>query len=154
MSENRLKHPSLEYALSFELADFQLDTVHSWLSRDAYWSKGLPRKVMERSFRNSLVIGLYHTELGQAGMARMVTDKATFAYLSDVYIAESHRGLGLANWLMETLMAHPDLQGLRRIMLATSDMHALYRKFGFRDVGQSKLLMEIIDPDIYLGSGT
>jgi len=151
MSVERLYHPSLPYNLSFDLNDFDLDRAHHWLSVEAYWSRGLPRDIMERSFENSIVLGLYHNDSGQVGLARMVTDKATFAYLADVYIAEDHRGLGLAKWLMESIMAHLDLQGLRRMMLATSDMHALYRKFGFKDVRESKLLMEIVDLDIYLG---
>lgn len=154
MSVERLHHPKLPYSLSFDLNDFDLDRVHHWLSAGAYWSKGLPRDIMERSLENSIVLGLYHDDAGQVGLARMVTDKATFAYLADVYIAKDHRGLGLANWLMETIMAHADLQGLRRMMLATSDMHSLYRKFGFKDVRENKLLMEIVNPDIYLASKT
>ena len=152
MSETRLQHADLPYSLSFKLSDFDLDKVHHWLSVEAYWSRGLPRDIMERSFENSIVLGLYHNDAGQVGLARMITDKATFAYLGDVFIAENHRGHGLANWLMETIMAHHDLQGLRRMMLATADMHALYRKFGFKDVRDSKRLMEIVDLDIYVGS--
>ena len=150
MTEDRIQHPDLPYTLSFDLGDFELDKVHHWLSVEAYWSKGLPRELMERSFRNSIVLGLYHNDVGQVGLARTVTDKATFSYLADVYISNTHRGLGLANWLMKAMMAHRDLQGLRRMMLATSDMHALYRKFGFKDARDSKLLMEIVEPGIYV----
>ena len=150
MTETRLLHPDLPYFLSFDLAEFNINRVHRWLSVEAYWSRGLPRDVMMRSLENSIVLGLYHNDTGQVGLARSVTDKATFAYLADVFISDDHRGKGLANWMMKAMMAHPDLQGLRRTMLATSDMHALYRKFGFKDVGKSELLMEIIKPTIYL----
>jgi len=143
------KHPDLPYTLSCDQALFDMDKVFLWLSVDAYWSKGLPREIFDRSFKNALAFGLFHDQHGQVGVARMVTDKATFAYLADVYIDPNFRGQGLAIWLMQFVMDHPELQGLRRMMLATGDMHALYRKFGFKDANDSKLLMEIIRPNIY-----
>jgi len=149
VSADQFLHMSLPYYISVSLSDFEMDKVHEWLSVDAYWSKGVPREVLERAFQNSLVFGLFHKEEGQVGVARMTTDKATFAYLADVFILSSHRGTGLGRWLMEIIMAYPDLQGLRRIMLATSDMQALYRQFGFVDCPDNGKLMEIVRPDIY-----
>jgi len=149
MSEIRLQHSELPFFMSTNYADFDMDRVFQWLSHEAYWSKGIPRTTLERSFENSLAFGLFHESEGQVGVARMVTDKAVFAYLADVFIAKNYRGFGLGQWLMEVILQHPDLQGLRRMLLATSDMHALYRKFGFSDAHGSKLLMEIVRPDIY-----
>ncbi len=90
------------------------------------------------------------TENGvQVGFARVITDKATYAYLADVFILESHRGLGLSKWLMSVILEHPDLQGLRRMVLATKDAHSLYEKFGFQLVPNPEVLMQIWQPDIY-----
>ena len=151
MSKIRLQHKELPYILTTDFDSFEMDRVHRWLSREAYWSAGIPLATLKRAFENSISFGLFHEKNGQVGVARMVTDKATFAYLADVFIDEIYRGMGLAKWMMESIMAHPELQGLRRTMLATSDMHSLYRKFGFEDVGESEILMEIVKPDIYKG---
>ncbi len=146
---SKQQHPNLAYFISTDFAVFQMDRVYQWLSVEAYWSEGVPMKTLVQAFENSTVFGLFHTDGHQVGCARMVTDKATFGYLADVFIDEKHRGKGLAIWLMEAIMAHPDIRPLRRTMLATSDMHPLYRKFGFKDVGTSKMLMEIVKQDIY-----
>jgi len=151
MSKIRLQHTELPYILTTDFESFEMDRVHRWLSREAYWSTGIPLSILKRAFENSIPFGLFHEKNGQIGVARMVTDKATFAYLADVFIDEVYRGMGLAKWMMESIMTHPELQGLRRTMLATSDMHSLYRKFGFEDVGESEILMEIVKPDIYKG---
>jgi len=148
MSAPHARHESLPYYVSTELADFDLDRMHGWLV-STYWSPGIPRETMERAFQNSLSFGLFHDMDGQVGCARMVTDYATFAYLGDVYVDESQRGNGLGLWLMQVIMAHPDLQGLRRRMLATRDMHDLYAKVGFQPVTRPDVLMEIVDPDMY-----
>jgi N-acetylglutamate synthase-like GNAT family acetyltransferase len=136
-----------DYRISTDPADFDLDAIHAYLVR-AYWSQGIPRKTMERAVDNSLCFALLHGK-DQVGFARVVTDSATFAYLCDVYILEDHRGKGLSKWLMECLMGHPSLQGLRRFSLATRDAHGLYRQFGFRDLIKPDLIMEILRPDIY-----
>jgi GNAT superfamily N-acetyltransferase len=95
-----------------------------------------------------LCFGLFHGK-DQVGLARIVTDSATYAYLCDVYVLEDHRGKGLGKWLMERVMAHPALQGLRRFTLATRDAHGLYRQFGFRELSKPESIMEILRPDIY-----
>lgn len=107
-----------------------LDVIHGFL-RTTYWSPGVPHDVVERSLANSLVVGLYAPDGIQVGMARAVTDRATFAWIADVFVVPEHRGDGHGSFVVSALLAHPDLQGLRRVMLATADAHELYRKFGF-----------------------
>ena len=106
------------------------------------------RAIVERAIRESLCFGVYRGA-EQVGFARVVTDKATFAYLGDVFILDAHRGQGLSKRLMATIAAHPDLQGLRRFMLATKDAHGLYEQFGFRALGSPSTYMEILRPDVY-----
>ena len=108
---------------------------------------GLPRDVLERALAHSLVFGLYGPA-GQVGFARIVTDHATFAYLADVFVLEAFRGRGLGKWLVEVAVTLPELQGLRRWLLATADAHELYRRFGFTDAAPGRL-MEIVDLDVY-----
>lgn len=103
---------------------------------------------MERSLAGSLCFGLYH-QGKQVGLARMITDRATFAYLCDVYVLEEHRGHGLGESLMEAVHAHPDLQGLRRQVLVTRDAHELYRRFGLSSLAKSEGFMEILRPGVY-----
>lgn len=117
------------YVISTDQARLDLDMIHGELNR-SYWAAGRLREVVARSLQHSLCFGLYHRE-AQIGLARVVTDYATFAWLCDVFIQEAHRGRGLGVWLIETVVAHPDLQGLRRFLLATRDAHGLYRKHGF-----------------------
>ena len=114
----------------------------------SYWAKGIPRDIVDRSIDGSLNFGLYEGA-DQVGFARIITDRATFAYVCDVYVLESHRGRGLARWLMEVVRGHPDLQGLRRWVLLTRDAHPLYRQVGFRDVEDASRYMEIVDRDVY-----
>ncbi|TNE61992.1 MAG: N-acetyltransferase [Alphaproteobacteria bacterium] len=153
MSAGPVRHPSLPFSISTNIDDFDFARLHGWLS-GAYWARDIPRDIVEKSFRHSLSFVLLHDTDGAAGCARMITDRATFAYLGDVFIAPAHRGLGLGRWLMDVIMAHPDLQGLRRMMLATSDMHALYAQVGFRPVAKPDILMEIVVPDIYSAKNT
>lgn len=121
--------------------------IHEFLAA-SYWAKGIPRKTVDRSIEGALCFGLY--EAGrQVGFARVITDRATFAYLADVFVLESHRGRGLAAWLMGTILAHPDLQGLRRWMLLTRDAHPLYRKVGFTELAHPERVMEKVDPGVY-----
>lgn len=124
--------------------------IHRFLSEESYWSRGIPFNVVERSVRGSLCFGVYHGGR-QVGFARMITDRATFGYLADVFILPEHRGKGLSVALMKMIMAHPDLQGLRRIMLATSDAHGLYRKFGFTDLDDPAKIMQLHRPGVYTG---
>lgn len=114
--------------------------IHEFLA-GSYWARGISREIVDRSIDGALCFGLYN-RTRQVGFARVITDSATFAYLADVYVLESHRGRGLATWLMESILAHPDLQGLRRWMLVTRDAHGLYRKVGFRDLAHPERVME------------
>lgn len=139
------------YWVSTDSADFDLERVHMWLSQDAYWSKGISSDIVARAFANSLAFHLLHIDEGQVGVARMITDRATYGYLADVYIDPSHRSLGLGNLMMETITAHPDLQGLRRQLLATSDMHHLYEKFGFTALSKPEIIMEKLGSGAYRG---
>jgi GNAT superfamily N-acetyltransferase len=123
------------------------DLVHGFLA-ESYWSKGIPREVFERSIANAICFCLYDGA-AQVGFARVVTDRATFAYLADVFVLASHRGRGLSKLIMETIVAHPDLQGLRRWVLATRDAHGLYARYGFAQLAQPDRFMERWDPQVY-----
>lgn len=137
-----------EYVLTTESVD--VEAVHAYLVH-AYWCPGIPREVVERAVAASLCFSLLH-QGQQVGFARVVTDRATFAYLADVYVLEAHRRKGLSKWMMERIRAHPALQGLRRWLLMTKDAHGLYAQFGFKALGNPDRAMEIVDPDIYLRS--
>jgi len=128
------------YVISTDASRLDLRVVHDFL-KTSYWAAGVPFEVVERSVRNSMVFGVYSGE-EQVGFARVVTDRATFAYLADVFVLETHRGRGVGKWLMKTIFSHPDLQGLRRFMLATRDAHELYRRHGFDDLGSPQIFME------------
>jgi GNAT superfamily N-acetyltransferase len=119
-----------DYLISTDPSLLKVDTIHRYLSGESYWAKNIPREIVEKSMENSLCFGIYH-DARQIGFARLVTDKATFAYLADVFIVTEHRGLGLSKWLMEVIHAHPELQGLRRWVLGTRDAHGLYEQFGW-----------------------
>ena len=134
------------YDISADPGRLQPDAIHAYLVR-SYWSPGVPRAVVERAIANSLCFGIYAGD-SQVGFARVVTDKATFAYLADVYVLEEHRGQGLSKRLVATIQAHPDLQGLRRFMLATADAHGLYAQFGFKPLAAPERVMEIRNPDV------
>ena len=123
-------------------------TVHNYLSTRSYWAKGIPLNIVQKSIANSLCFGVYK-DGRQAGFARWVTDKSTFAYLCDVYVEEEFRGLGLAKKLMSLMLFHPDLQGLRTYSLATLDAHSLYAQFGFKPISAPEKLMEIRVHNIY-----
>lgn len=121
--------------------------IHRFLS-GSYWAAGIPFDVVERSVRNSLCFGLYE-DGRQIGFARIITDHATFAFLCDVFVLESHRGRGFARKLMSEVTAHPSLQGLRRWVLATRDAHTLYEKYGFKRLAAPDRWMELHFPDVY-----
>jgi GNAT superfamily N-acetyltransferase len=138
------------FTISTDRSKLDREAIHRFLA-GSYWAKGIPREIVDRSIENALCFGLYD-DGRQVGFARVITDFATFAYLADVYVLESHRGRGLATWLMESILAHPDLQGLRRWMLVTRDAHPLYRKFGFRQLEHPERIMEMTFPGIYEGA--
>jgi N-acetylglutamate synthase-like GNAT family acetyltransferase len=135
------------FVISTEKEKLDIDFIHSFLTR-SYWAEGISKEIIKRSIDGSLCFGVFENGK-QIGFARMITDKATFAYLADVFIIEEYRGLGLSKWLMEVIMSHPDLQGLRRMMLATRDAHSLYEKFGFTQLTNADRWMQIHDPDVY-----
>lgn len=123
------------------------DLIHQFLSTEAYWAKGIAKETVVRSLDHSLCFGLFEGDR-QIGFGRTVTDWATFAYLADVFVLPSHRGQGLGKWLVECILSHPHLQGLRRWMLATGDAHELYSRYGF-ELCQSGRLMEKVQVGIY-----
>jgi len=138
------------YEISTDRRRLDLDVVHGFL-RGAYWSRGVPRDVVERAMEHSLCFGLYAPGGEQVGFARVVTDRAAIAYLADIFVLPVYRGRGLGVWLIETVLAHPDLQGLRRFELATDDAHALYARFGFAPFRQPErqLVIERVDDELY-----
>jgi GNAT superfamily N-acetyltransferase len=117
------------YTLSTDKGRLDVALIHEALSQRAYWAQGRPEEVVRRSIEHSLCFGIYDSA-GLAAFARVVTDYATFAWLCDVFVMEAHRGRGLGKWLVEAVVSHPDLQGLRLFILATRDAHELYRRYG------------------------
>lgn len=138
------------YEISTDPARLDVDAIHAFLTQ-SYWSPGIPRATVARAIANSLCFGVF-SQGQQVGFARVITDRTTFAYLCDVYVLEAHRGHGLAQQLMEHVMQHPDLQGLRRMMLATLDAHGLYAKYGFTALSAPERIMEVVRPNVYLES--
>jgi GNAT superfamily N-acetyltransferase len=136
-----------EFEITSDPARLDLSVVHAFLT-NSYWARGIPIETVQRSMENSICFGIYRGDR-QIGFARVISDRATFAYLADVFVVPEYRGRGLSKWLMECILAHPDLQGLRRWMLATQDAHGLYRQFGFTSIKTSERWMEIHDPEIY-----
>jgi GNAT superfamily N-acetyltransferase len=129
-----------EYSISTEKHRLNVDTIHEFLT-GSYWAAETTREIVERSLEHSLAFGVYHGRR-QVGLARVITDYATFAYLTDVFILEEYRGRGLSRWLVEMIMQHPELQGLRRWMLLTRDAHGLYKKVGFTAPRTPERVME------------
>ncbi|MGI8857369.1 MAG: GNAT family N-acetyltransferase [Thermomicrobiales bacterium] len=144
--DSRGNHDS--FRISTDPADFDLDAIYAYLSA-SYWATGIPKETVSRSIANALCFGVFHDD-AQIGFARVITDRATFAYLGDVYILDSYQGRGLGTWLMQTITAHPDLQGLRRWSLVTRDAHGLYARFGFRALPDPSRYMERSDIISYL----
>jgi GNAT superfamily N-acetyltransferase len=136
------------YELSDAREGLDLGVIWGYL-RSAYWSPGVPREVVERSIAGSLCLGVYARGGAQVGFARAVTDAATFAWIADVFVLEGHRRSGLGTWLIESLLAHPDLQGLRAIVLATHDAHGLYERFGFEREGERTLALRATPEQLY-----
>jgi GNAT superfamily N-acetyltransferase len=136
-----------EYRITTDRRDLDVRAIHGFLTQ-SYWSPGVPIGVVERAIANSLCFGVLHG-LDQVGFARVITDRATFAYLCDVYVLEAHRGRGLSKWLLEVIRGHADLQGLRRFLLATRDAHGLYAQFGFTPLANPSRIMEVLDAEVY-----
>ena len=135
------------YEIDTDKARLDLAVVHGFLAA-SHWAKGIPLAVLERAIAQSLSFGLYR-DGSQIGFARVVTDYATFAYLADVFVLPEERGKGLGRWLVESILAHPALQGLRRWLLGTRDAHGLYRKLGFGEPAAPFGFLERLDATVY-----
>ena len=135
------------FTISTDSTRIELDLVHGFLTA-SYWAEGIPREVVQRSIEHALCFGLYH-EGRQIGFARVITDRATFAYLGDVFVLEAFRGRGLAHWLLELIQAHPELKGLRRWVLLTRDAHSLYRQVGWTSLAVPERYRERRFGDVY-----
>jgi GNAT superfamily N-acetyltransferase len=140
------------YEISSDPARLDIDVIHQFLT-SSYWALGIPRDIVERSIRNSLCFGAY-ARGNQIGFARVITDRATFTYLADVFVLPEHRGRGVAQSLIRNVLAHPDLQNLRRFLLGTQDAHSLYTRFGFAPLSAPDMFLTIHDPDVYTRSGS
>lgn len=130
------------FTISTDKNLLDIGCIHAYLSESSYWAQGRSIEKIEQSIRNSLCFGMYNAEGQQVGFARIVTDFAVFGYLMDVFILEDFRGKGLGKQLISTIITHPELQGLRKLMLATRDAHTLYSQFGFREVKDPENMME------------
>ena len=140
------------YEIDDDPARVDVDAVWEFL-REAYWSPNVPRDVVERSIAGSLSLGMYAPDGRQAGFARAVTDGATFAWIADVFVLDEHRGRGLGVWLVETLLAHPRMQGLRMATLNTLDAHTLYERFGFTRQGERRMVRFVSPEELYGAPG-
>lgn len=138
------------YTISTDKAKQNIVFVHAFLTR-SYWATGIPLVTVQKAIEGSLVFGMFYKD-EQVGFARVITDGATFAYLADVFVIEAHRGKGLSKMLMQVVLAHPQLQGLRRILLATRDAHNLYRQFDFHPIPNPEAWMQIHNPNVYTTS--
>jgi GNAT superfamily N-acetyltransferase len=139
--------------VSTDKAELDIGFIHGFLSAQTYWAKGIPLAIVERSIANSLCFGGF-LDNRQVAFARVISDYATFANLVDVFVLPEHRGRGYSKVLVAAVLAHPELQGLRRFMLSTSDAHGLYAQFGFTAPKNPQTLMERYVPDIYAGGAT
>ncbi|GAA0245774.1 GNAT family N-acetyltransferase [Marinomonas primoryensis] len=136
------------YKISSETNDMDVSVIHGYISR-SYWAENIPLRTMETAINNSLCFGVFTDSGNQVAFARMITDSATFAYLADVFVLKEHRGKGISKWIMKNIIDHPNLQGIRRMALATSDAHGLYEEFGFKALNSPESFMELHQPDVY-----
>ncbi len=137
-----------EFEISTDEKRLQFDVIQKFLADDSYWAQNRTPEQTRTAIENSICFGLYHHDK-QVGFARVVSDRATFAYIGDVFVLDEYRERGLSKWLMEAIVAHPDLQGLRRWLLATRDAHGLYEKYGFGALKFPERWMERTAPDAY-----
>jgi GNAT superfamily N-acetyltransferase len=136
-----------EYEISTDRSRLDVTLIHAFL-RSSYWAEGIPRDIVERSIERSLCFGAF-LDGGQVGFARVISDFATFAYVADVFVLREHRGHGVAKLLMRAIVEHSELQGLRRILLATRDAHGLYAQFGFQALTHPDYFLSVHNPDVY-----
>jgi GNAT superfamily N-acetyltransferase len=137
-----------EFTITTDPGRLDIAYIHAWLSGRSYWAEGIPMATVRAAIDGSLPFGVYQGDR-QIGFARVITDKATFGYLADVFIDEEYRGLGLSKWLMDTILAHPELQGFRNWLLLTLDAHGLYARSGFGPHAHPERIMIRTDPEIY-----
>ena len=137
-----------DFTIDTDRSRLDVDSIQSFFENDSYWAQTRTREQTETAIANSICFGLYSAER-QIGFARVVSDRATFAYIGDVYVLDEFRGQGLSKWLMETILEHPDLQRLRRWILATRDAHGLYERYGFHELVHPDRWMERPAPDAY-----
>ena len=139
-----------DYLISTDPSKLNVEVIYQYLSQESYWAKDIPFETVKKSIEHSLCFGLYHQQ-EQIGFARLITDKATFAYLADVFILKEYRGKGLSKFLMTAIQSHPELQNLRRWLLGTKDAHGLYEQFGWTRFTEelSDRFMTRHNPDVY-----
>ena len=139
-----------KFLLSTNKTLLDVNSVHQYLSEESYWAKGIPKEKVIKSIDNSFCMGIYE-EGKQVAFARIITDYTAFAYLCDVYVVKEYQGMGLGKWLMESIHSIPDLQGLRRWMLATRDAHGLYKQFGWQPLAEEQVprFMQLHNPNVY-----
>lgn len=140
--------PAGPFRISTRREDQDLTAIHAYLTR-SYWSERIPRETVAKAIAGSLCYGLFGPDGAQVGFARLITDEATFAYLADVYVLESCRGLGLGHWLVATAVEDPRVAGVRRFALATRDAHSLYAQYGFTPLTSPSSMMERLRQDLY-----
>jgi N-acetylglutamate synthase-like GNAT family acetyltransferase len=137
-----------KYTISTDKTKLNMSVIYNFIG-NSYWAKGIPKSVMQKAIDNSMCFGVYSAQNEQIGFARVVTDNATFAYLADVFIIPDLQGNGLSKLLVKTIVEHPELQGLRRFLLATADAHGLYAQYGFKPIDNPALLMQINPENVY-----
>ncbi|HTO02328.1 MAG TPA: GNAT family N-acetyltransferase [Opitutus sp.] len=137
---HELRHAG--YLITDDRSRLDAEVIHRYLSQESYWAKGVSREIVNRSLENALCIGVYAPSGQQVGLARVITDFATYAYLCDVFILNEHRGKGVGKALIQAVVSHPRLQTIRRMTLGTLDAHGLYAPFGFKAIGQPERHME------------
>jgi len=135
-----------DFIITTDKSKLDTNVIHDFLSNHSYWSRNIPLEKVKTAFDNSLNFGLFHNSR-QVGYARVISDFSQIAYLADVFIVEEYRGRGLSKWLMQTIMSHPNLQGLRKWVLLTKDAHELYKKFGWQPISYPDKWMEKVNPD-------
>jgi GNAT superfamily N-acetyltransferase len=133
------------FSISTDRSLLDFDVIYKYLSEDSYWAQGIPAERLRRAIKNSTCFGVYKHDK-QVGLARVITDEATFAYICDVFVLPEFRGSGLSKWLIQSIVEFPDFQGLRRWSLATADAHGLYSQFGFTQLSRPENWMEVFRP--------
>ena len=144
MNDDAFLKKGFKISTDKSLIDFEV--VYKYLNGDSYWANGIQAEKLRKAVENSMCFGVYDRENNQVGFARVITDQATFAYICDLFILPGFRGLGLSKWLVQSILGHPELQGLRRWSLATADAHGLYNQFGFTQITRPEVWMEIFSP--------